>query len=108
MREYILELPEVEIEEDWTNYSRHVMVRYEHAPGNRVDIHIDANFNEEFREILLTPPQGFDIIVTVDNRDETQPTSFRGTAGADLVFQGRAFSLFTLEEEEETPYPVSG
>ena len=91
---YTVKLPKVDVPEDWTNFSRKLIVRNDNARANSSIVILEKDVDGDEQSFIVSAQEGTDISVSLDLKNDKPTLSFRRTAGKFVVYESDDFSIF--------------
>jgi len=106
MPNYKIEVPAVSVPEDWTNYSRDVIVRLEGARSNTVEVVIQETVGAGAESFVFQADSGIDIAISVDLKDgKTRPFVKKTSGGRFYEYSCDDFTIVRTDEVPPAPAP---
>jgi hypothetical protein len=112
---YTVKLPKVDVPEDWTNFSRKLIVRNDNARANSSIVLLEKDVDGDEQSFSVSVQEGTDISVFLDLKNDQPTLSFRRTAGKFVAYESDEFSIFredliaevevVPEEDTDSPDP---
>ena len=103
MPNYKVEVPAVSVPEDWSNFSRDVVVRLEEARSNRVSVVVQESVGAGAESFVFEADAGVDISVSVDLKDGKPAPAVKKTSGG--RFYEYSCADFSIVRTDEVPPP---
>jgi hypothetical protein len=112
---YTVKLPKVDVPEDWTNFSRKLIVRNDNARANSSIVLLEKDVDGDEQSFSVSVQEGTDISVFLDLKNDQPTLSHRRTAGKFVAYESDEFSIFredliaevevVPEEDTDSPDP---
>ena len=88
---YTVKLPKVDVPEDWTNFSRKLIVRNDNARANSSTVLLEKDADGDEQSFSVSAQEGTDISVSLDLKNDQPTLSFRRTAGKFVAYESDDF-----------------
>ena len=103
---YQVTLPEVAVPDDYTNYTREVVIKVDYPKANRTDIIVQENIGAGEETYSLDLEKNCDLSIFVNLFDDTPSKSFRQTSGFSCGGVDGVFSVVRTDEVAPPPAPA--
>lgn len=107
MPNYKIEVPAISVPEDWTNYSRDVVVRLEEPRSNRVVVVVQETVGAGAESFVFEAEANVDIAISVDLKDgKPAPVVKKTSGGRFFEYACDEFSIVRTDEVPPPPAPA--